>query len=224
MLDIGRNNFHGNSFFPVFYYNLVCWFMNIYIYICLINFAGIIPAEIGELSNLKEYLITFALVFQVSWNFFSTWTICMDRSLYISVCVHYLEFCRWRRIDSPVLYLGRSETWPPFKIFLRYNYLTGTINFFFFFLSICWILLNPRSWIWNFINYNFAGSIPQELGNLHRLEDFYLGFNHLIEGLPNSLGDLKYLEHLRLFENSLTRGNLQLQIWASSAIYQTADL
>lgn len=27
MLDIGRNNFHGNSFFFVFYYNLVCSFM-----------------------------------------------------------------------------------------------------------------------------------------------------------------------------------------------------
>lgn len=49
-----------------------------------------------------------------------------------------------------------------------------------------------------------TGSIPIEIGDLHRLEVFHAETNNLEGSIPTEVGNLKSVKEIRLYENKLS--------------------
>ena len=154
------------------------------------NLSGPIPAELGNLSNLRELVL---------WQNQLSGPI--PSALQNLTALSHLDLSGNQLSGAIPSWLGNISTL--IELHLESNRFTGTIPRELGNLSKLTVL---------HLNHNdLKGSVPAQLQNLHQLEQMYLHRNRLAGQIPTELGNLKSLTALALSDNQL-QGSIPSQL------------
>ena len=154
------------------------------------NLSGPIPAELGNLSNLRELVL---------WQNQLSGPI--PSALQNLTALSHLDLTGNQLSGAIPSWLGNISTL--IELHLESNRFTGTIPRELGNLSKLTVL---------HLNHNdLKGSVPAQLQNLHQLEQMYLHRNRLAGQIPTELGNLKSLTALALSDNQL-QGSIPSQL------------
>jgi len=185
----GNTDFYFESYFPE-----EIWMLSELHTLSIRSFYGTIPAEIGNLSNLKNLNIFYSRLIE-------------NIPVELGNLTNLKKICfNWNyQLGKIPKEFGKLEELE--ELTIMRSYLTGNIP------KELGNLYNLKHL--NLNRNQLTGIIPKELGNLPDLEVLDLGSNQLTGTIPSELGNLSNLKSLSFYNNKLTGsipkelGNLQ---------------